>query len=265
MKVNEFLNIARKIANETPTKYKLGGVGQHEGKTFLFDCGGLIKSILWGFNFDYSQYRGGAIYESNGVEDKGCNDFFDEYCYDVSSDFSNIQPGELVVMDGHIGIADENRKCIEATAAWESKVLISDIGLKGQRTRNGRQVYSWGLHGKLKFLEYDAPKPEPIPTPTKTIEELAKEVIEGKWGNNPERKEKLIAAGYDYEAIQNKVNEMLAPKVDMLDLVKKTIRGDFGNGDERKRALGSNYDEVQRQVNLNFQNGTTRWDNIKLY
>ena len=165
MKVNEFLNIARKIANETPTKYKLGGVGQHEGKKFLFDCGGLIKSILWGFNFDYSQYRGGAIYESNGVEDKGCNDFFDEYCYDVSSDFSNIQPGELVVMDGHIGIADENRKCIEATAAWESKVLISEIGMNGERTRNGRQVYSWGLHGKLKFLEYDAPKPEPIPTP----------------------------------------------------------------------------------------------------
>lgn len=54
-------------------------------------------------------------------------------------------------------------------------------------------------------------------------------------------------------------------KVNILDLVKKTIRGDFGNGDARKNALGSNYNEVQRQVNLNFKNGTTRWDNIKLY
>ena len=55
------------------------------------------------------------------------------------------------------------------------------------------------------------------------------------------------------------------PSVDILELVKKTIRGDFGNGDARKQALGNNYSEVQRQVNLNYQNGTTSWNNIKLY
>ena len=56
-----------------------------------------------------------------------------------------------------------------------------------------------------------------------------------------------------------------APKIDMLDLVRKTIRGDFGNGVTRKQNLGSNYAEVQRQVNLNIQHGLTRWDNIKLF
>ena len=55
------------------------------------------------------------------------------------------------------------------------------------------------------------------------------------------------------------------PNIDILELVKKTIRGDFGNGDARKKALGNNYSEVQRQVNLNYQNGTTNWNNIKLY
>ena len=55
------------------------------------------------------------------------------------------------------------------------------------------------------------------------------------------------------------------PSVDILELVKKTIRGDFGNGAARKQALGNNYSEVQRQVNLNYQNGTTNWNNIKLY
>lgn len=55
------------------------------------------------------------------------------------------------------------------------------------------------------------------------------------------------------------------PSIDILKLVKKTIRGDFGNGDARKQALGNNYSEVQRQVNLNYQNGTTNWNNIKLY
>lgn len=46
----------------------------------------------------------------------------------------------------------------------------------------------------------------------KTVEELAKEVLENKWGTSntkPTRKERLIAAGYDYKAVQAKVNEML--------------------------------------------------------
>lgn len=45
--------------------------------------------------------------------------------------------------------------------------------------------------------------------PKKSAEEIAKEVIAGKWGNNPERKAKLIAAGYDYDAVQKKVNELI--------------------------------------------------------
>lgn len=52
---------------------------------------------------------------------------------------------------------------------------------------------------------------------------------------------------------------------DILTLVKKTIRGDFGNGETRKKALGANYEEVQKQVNLNIKNGTTNWNNIRLY
>ena len=51
----------------------------------------------------------------------------------------------------------------------------------------------------------------------------------------------------------------------LLLLVKMTIRGDFGNGEERKQKLGGRYDEVQRQVNLNYANGTTSWDNIRIY
>lgn len=51
----------------------------------------------------------------------------------------------------------------------------------------------------------------------------------------------------------------------LLLLVKMTIRGDFGNGEERKARLGGRYTEVQRQVNLNYANGTTNWDNIRIY
>ena len=44
----------------------------------------------------------------------------------------------------------------------------------------------------------------------KSVDEIAKEVIQGKWGNGTVRKEKLTAAGYDYATVQKRVNEMLA-------------------------------------------------------
>lgn len=46
-------------------------------------------------------------------------------------------------------------------------------------------------------------------TPTKSIDELAREVIAGKWGNGAERKNRLTAAGYDYSVVQNRVNQIL--------------------------------------------------------
>jgi GH24 family phage-related lysozyme (muramidase) len=46
------------------------------------------------------------------------------------------------------------------------------------------------------------------PVKKKSNKTIAKEVLAGKWGNNPERKKKLIAAGYDYEAIRKIVNKL---------------------------------------------------------
>ena len=41
------------------------------------------------------------------------------------------------------------------------------------------------------------------------IDSIAAEVIQGDWGNGEERKERLEQAGYDYDAVQQRVNEML--------------------------------------------------------
>ena len=38
---------------------------------------------------------------------------------------------------------------------------------------------------------------------------IAKEVVQGKWGNGNERRKRLTQAGYDYNIIQKKVNELL--------------------------------------------------------
>ena len=64
---------------------------------------------------------------------------------------------------------------------------------------------------KYAILKHDFSKVEP--TPTKTIDELAKEVIQGKWGNGQERKDRLTNAGYSYKEVQDKVNKLLSPPV----------------------------------------------------
>lgn len=103
----------------------------------------------------------------------------------------------------------------------------------------------------------------PTPTPSKSVDELAKEVIAGKWGNGNDRKNKLTAAGYDYNAVQNKVNEMLgqssAPaKKSNEEIAKEIIRGDWGNGNDRKKRLeaaGYNYSTIQSLVNSMLNGG----------
>ena len=53
------------------------------------------------------------------------------------------------------------------------------------------------------------PKPQTGGKAKKSVEAVAKEVIEGKWGNNPERKARLIRAGYIPSEVQAVVNKLL--------------------------------------------------------
>lgn len=50
------------------------------------------------------------------------------------------------------------------------------------------------------------------PTPIKSIDVIAQEVLDAKWGNGAERKKKLTDAGYDYERVQARVNELIKTK-----------------------------------------------------
>jgi hypothetical protein len=88
----------------------------------------------------------------------------------------------------------------------------------------------------------------------KSVAVIAQEVIEGKWGNGQDRKNRLTAAGYNYDEVQNYVNKLLsAPAKKSIDEVaREVIEGKWGNGQDRKNRLtaaGYNYDEVQKRVN----------------
>lgn len=91
-------------------------------------------------------------------------------------------------------------------------------------------------------------------TSKKSVAEVAQEVIDGKWGNGQDRKNRLTAAGYNYDEVQNYVNKLLsAPKKKSIDEVaREVIAGKWGNGQDRKNRLtaaGYDYDAVQKKVN----------------
>ena len=93
--------------------------------------------------------------------------------------------------------------------------------------------------------------------PSKSINEVAKEVINGKWGNGSDRTNRLAAAGYDAKAVQNEVNRILkgnamTPSKSINEVAKEVINGKWGNGSDRtNRLAAAGYDAkaVQNEVN----------------
>ena len=61
---------------------------------------------------------------------------------------------------------------------------------------------------KAGYAVFDSSGKQVYPA-KKSVDEIAREVIQGKWGNGAERKKKLTDVGYDYNAVQNQVNEIL--------------------------------------------------------
>lgn len=112
------------------------------------------------------------------------------------------------------------------------------------------------------------------PTPTKrSDEEIAREVLNGKWGNNPARADSLKRAGYNPDTIQARVNAMLGavpsketPKSSLADVARQVIAGSFGNNPARAENLklaGYNPDEVQNEVNRQLGVGSKPIANLE--
>lgn len=92
---------------------------------------------------------------------------------------------------------------------------------------------------------------------TKSLDTIANEVIAGQWGNGDDRRNRLQAAGYDYNAVQALVNQKLgmgsAPAGKSNEqIANEVIRGEWGNGDDRRnrlQAAGYDYNAIQAIVN----------------
>ena len=243
-----------------------------------------ISAGIWVENDAYVPDVGDVIlydWDDNGVGD--CTGWSDHVGIVVSCDGSTIR-----VIEGNksntVGYRDiaVNGKCIRGfitphyvaggstTPQPSGKKSVQEVA---------KEVYAgeWGNNPERKeALEkagYDYQEVQDAvnalvngstPTPSKSVQDVAKEVINGQWGNNPDRQKKLEAAGYNYQEVQDAVNALVngstpTPSKSVQDVAKEVINGQWGNNPDRQKKLeaaGYNYQEVQDAVNA-LVNGST--------
>ena len=130
---------------------------------FAMDCCGLVKAVVWGFSGDHTQTYGGAQYCSNGLSDMNV-EMLHTACSGVSTNFSNIEVGELVFTSdlGHVGIYAGSGLVVESTPSWKSGVQITNCA--NIASHAGLNSRTWHSHGKLtQCIKYET-KIHPVST-----------------------------------------------------------------------------------------------------
>ena len=154
-----------------------------------------------------------------------CGDMLNKFkslgCW-VENDAYRPSPGDVIFYDwsdngvgdnhgapDHVGVVEKVSKntitVIEGNKGTTKTCARSLVPINGQYVR-GCGVPKYSKKAPIK------PSTKPAKPAKKTVDELAKEVLAGKWGSGTTRKKKLEAAGYDYTAVQKKVNEILENK-----------------------------------------------------
>jgi GH25 family lysozyme M1 (1,4-beta-N-acetylmuramidase) len=231
---------------------------------------GLPKETIIFFDLEYDSVDYAKRYAVN-LDKARCIAHTNAFCQEVQN--HGYRTGIYANQDYLNRMYDDAtiKKYIFWYANWNGGKTPSVKCAFHQWTEKGRVN---GINGNVDMDYYyggaEAPAKKPM-TPEE-IEKVAKEVLDGKYGNGNERRSKLSLAGYDYSAVQNRVNELVAelekakaetsepvneepkptPKFTTEEMVQKVINGEYGNGDERKQKLeaeGYDYRKIQNAVN----------------
>lgn len=162
---------------------------------------------------------------------------------------------------GHVAVVeriDSSNQIYTSESGYGSKAFWNTT----RTNNNGR----WGQGSGYKFrgcIINPSVSPTPTPKPTKTIEELAREVIEGKWGNGQDRKNRLTKAGYDYSKVQARVNELVSGKkyIQLTAYVWCRLKG-YGFKYAKYKVIPINTKCELITKNVGTANGY-RWDKVK--
>lgn len=164
-------------------------------------------------------------------------------------DWQDTGVGDNTGSSDHVGIVE---KCDGKTITAIEGNMSNKVGRRTLAV-NGKFIRGFGVPA------YDTQSaPSGSGSNTKSLDEIASEVLSGKWGNGDDRKNRLTAAGYDYNAVQSRVNQLAnssssgTAKKSVSEIAKEVLNGAWGNGEDRKKKLiaeGYDYNAVQSEVN----------------
>jgi lysozyme len=176
-------------------------------------------------------------------------------------------------VDEMLGQVSENPTIQETTITKKAIVNTSNQGKSSETVAQEVLQGLWGngqeRYDSLTNAGYDADHIQDLVnsmlsgdstgnSTSTDIDNVAQEVLQGLWGNGQERFDNLTSAGYDAQAVQDRVNALLSGEYTQrnytnLDIVaNEVIQGIWGNGQERYDNLtNAGYDAqaVQDRVN----------------
>ena len=109
---------------------------------------------------------------------------------------SSFKKGDITVTENNNSHPDGH------IAMWTGNKWVSGF------FQESEFVYSYN-QPPVHYFRYSGPTQSPKGCNEKTVNQIAVEVIQGKWGVGEERIKKLTDAGCDYDAIKNEVNKLL--------------------------------------------------------
>lgn len=133
---------------------------------------------------------------------------------------SQVDAGKLTLSWEKDSMADGYQIKVYQNGKWETISTIKNnktvkktiSGLKSKKTYKFRIRSYVILDGVKIYGDYVTTEPGTAAAASaakKSVHELAREVISGKWGDGDARKGALAAAGYDYAAVQAEVNALM--------------------------------------------------------
>lgn len=140
----------------------------------------------------------GRLTKINEATEADCSSLVRACCIQAGINVGDFNTSNEVAVLSRTGAFE---KAVDITSS--AKLSMGDILVT--RTKGHTVIVTKGFE-----RDNTPPKSKPAKAGKKSVEDIAREVIVGKWGVNPERKSKLLKAGYNPSEVQTEVNRLLS-------------------------------------------------------
>lgn len=191
-----------------PISGKGDAIGEKLAKCIETTMGTKQKADVWSKNHNGADWYGVI----NGATSVGVPGLILEHSFHTNtrsakwlSDDSNLDKlakAEVEVIANHYGVKKPT-EVVTKTLYTLSAIRTVESKAEADKAIAELKASGYSVSVSEKTVETVVEKPA-----LKSVEEIAKEVLQGKWGNGSERKKRLEAAGYNYSQVQKRVNEL---------------------------------------------------------